>query len=155
MQIQKTLKLGLMFFVLVAIGIGFVKKETLWPTGELAAAQKSINLQIETTYRTGQRGTISFKPTSESFLLISPPYADLTQLAGQPLSPALEKEIKTEIEWTETGHLFLIKKGQIIDHRLLSNLAEPILGSAEGPAFLFSISREETSGRPVKIELVK
>lgn len=63
--------------------------------------------------------------------------------------------MQSEVDWTETGHLFMIRQGRIVDHCLLSFSAEPILEKAEGTEFIFTITRIETSGRPIAIEMKK
>ncbi|QQR68721.1 MAG: hypothetical protein IPI58_07730 [Alphaproteobacteria bacterium] len=152
---NKAFKIWAAVVLFAAVGIGYIKGKTHWPIEDMALAQRDIDRQVEATHLTGQKGEVSFKTSSHSFLLMSPPYASLSQFTDKALTPALVKEMEAETNMTETGHLFLVRGGRIIDHRLLSTLAEPILGSAEGTEFIFSITREGTSGRPIRIELVK
>ena len=154
MKLLISIALGL-FCVFAVLGIGVIKKTAHWPLGELALLHEDLNRQVEETYRTGQAGEVSFKMPSNVFLLLSPAYAQLPEFSGQALSPSLRAKMQGEVNGDETGHLFLVKDGQLIEHRLLSSLAEPILGSSEGSRFVFSVTREETSARPVRIELVK
>lgn len=153
MKLLISIALGL-FCVFAVLGIGVIKKTAHWPFGELALLHEDLNRQVEETYRTGQAGEISFNVPSNVFLLLSPPYAQLPEFTGQSLSPSLRILMQNKVNEDETGHLFLVKDGQLIDHRWLSGLAEPILGSSEGSSFVFSVAKEETSARPVRIKLV-
>jgi len=82
-------------------------------------------------------------------LIISPPYADLKNISNG-VDVNLLEEIESEVNWAETGHLFLI---QLTDYRLLSGSAEPILAKAQGKEFIFTISKIETLGRTIRVEM--
>ena len=137
--------------VITVLVAGYFKITTLWPTGELATLQNNINKQVELT-KNGQIGQVEFKAEFDTTLVISPPYADL-KIISNGIDAGLLEEMQSEVNWTETGHLFMIQQGKIIDHRLLSGSAEPILAKAQGKEFIFVISKIETSGRPIRIEM--
>jgi hypothetical protein len=138
--------LGITFLVLA-----YLKITTLWPIGELAELQANINKQAELTTN-GQIGQVEFKTEFDTTLIISPPYANLKNI-GDGIDENLLKEMQSKVDWTETGHLFMIQQAKIIGHRLLSGSAEPILTKAQGKEFIFIISKIETSGRPIRIEM--
>lgn len=137
--------------VITVLVTGYLKLTTLWPIGELAALQNNINKQVELT-KNGQIGHVEFKTEFDATMIISPPYADLKNVINDIDANLLEK-MQSEVNWTETGHLFLIQQGKITDHCLLSGSAEPILAKAQGKEFVFTISKIETSGRPIRIEM--
>lgn len=123
--------------------------------GQLKRIQKQIHSQVKEVYRTGQDSKINIVFEEDGILLISPPYALVSDLGKDLFSPELMKEIEHLLLVHETGQIFYIKQGQLVDHRLLSGLAEPILGLSAKREVVLSISRKQTSGRPVRIEIVE
>jgi hypothetical protein len=134
-----------------AIGFSYL----FWPTDKLIGLSKQIDAQVSATYETGQNGKIFFIPDEEGVMLVvSPPYARISDLRGNIFDSTLLNKMQSYVDSAETGHLFYIKKGHLIDHRLLSERAAPILGKATGKEVVFQVSRQPTSGRPVRIEIM-
>lgn len=91
---------------------------------------------------------------SDVVIIISPPYAHISDLGKNIFNLDILGKIQSDVNAKETGHLFYLKQGKLIDHKLLSGLAEPVLGMATGKEVIFQISRHSTSGRPIKVEIV-
>lgn len=146
---------GTLTFLFFGLAIAFFLKETTrLPFGKLANIQKQIDSKVEQVYKTGQDGTVIFLlPSGDGTIVISPPYAVLADLGKDILRSDLLKRMQSFVDSQETGHLFYIENGQLIDHRLLSGSAEPILGMSAKKEMVFLISRKSTSGRPVRIEI--
>jgi len=136
---------------IIVAAVGYLKLATHWPFGELASLQENINKQVEIT-KNGQTGHVAFQTELDATLIISPPYADL-KIISKDIEPNMLDTMQAEVDWTETGHLFMIQQGEMVDHRLLSGSAEPLLAKAQGKEFIFTISKIETSGRPIRIEM--
>ncbi len=153
------IKLKKFFLILLVLVIGilvvlFLKETTRFPFGKLANIQRQIDSKVEQVYRTGQDGTVIFLlPSGNGTIVISPSYAVLADLGKDIFRSDLLKRMQSFVDSQETGHLFYIENGQLIDHRLLSGSAEPILGMSAKKEMGFLISRKSTSGRPVRIEI--
>ncbi|MBN2754590.1 MAG: hypothetical protein JXR81_06945 [Candidatus Goldbacteria bacterium] len=151
---KKYLLIPFLLFVVVGV-ILFLKQTTHWPVDKLSDLQRRINSQVNATNKTGQDSKISFAVSeSNVVLIISPPYAKISDIGKDILNPVLFGELQSFVDSQETGHLFYVKNGQLIDHRLLSGLVEPILGMSMRKDTVFLISRKSTSGRPVRIEIL-
>jgi hypothetical protein len=153
-------KLRKFFLILLLLLIGtgavlFLKETTRWPAGKLSDIQRQIDSQVKATYKTGQDGKVTFTFSERDVILvISPPYVKISDLGKDIFSPALLSKMQSFVDSQETGHLFYIKQGNLADHRLLSGLAEPVLGKAMKKDVVILISRKLTSGRPVRIEIL-
>jgi len=144
---------NVLFFVLAMAF--FLKETTRFPFGKLANIQRQIDSKVEQVYRTGQDGAVIFLlPTRNGTIVISPPYAVLADLGKDIFRFDLLQRMQSFVDSQETGHLFYIENGQLIDHRLLSGSAEPILGMSAKKETVFLIRRKLTSDRPVRIEIV-
>ena len=138
----------------VASVILFVKGTTHWPAGKLFYLQRQIDSQVDIANKTGQDSKVTFVSSEPGItLIISPPYAKISDIGKDILNPLLSGKLQSFVDSRETGHLFCIKNGQLLDHRLLSGYAEPILGMSVKKETVFLISRKSTSGRPVRIEI--
>ena len=126
---MKKYMLVLFLFFVGAGAFFFIKETTFWPAGPLSSIQKQINLVADVVYKTGRADKVVFISSKENgTLVLSPPYANISSLGKGSFSPALLKILQSFVDSTETGHLFYIEQGHLVDHRLLSGLVEPILG---------------------------
>jgi hypothetical protein len=122
--------------------------------GPLSNIQKQIDSITKIVYKTGRDSRVTFTfPDKNGILVISPPYANISTIAKDSLSLELRKKMQSYVDSQETGHLFYIERGELVDHRRLSGLAEPIGGMGVKKEVVFLISRKPTSGRPVRIEI--
>lgn len=145
----------LLSLLIVAGAVLFLKETACWPAGKLSNIQRQINFQVKSTYKTGQDNRVTFASSeADVILVISPPYAKISDLGKDIFSPELLSKMQSFVDSKETGHLFYIKQGHLEDHRLLSGLAEPVLGKATKKEVVILISRKPTSGRPVRIEII-
>ena len=146
----------ILFLVIVGVVLFVSFNETvLRRPGPLAEIRKQIDVGVGVVYRTGSRGKVTFVSETDGILVMSPPYADMSQLGKDAFSQELRQKMQSFVDRQETGHLFYIAQGNLTDHRLLSGLGEPILGMGTGKEVVFEINRTPTSGRPVRIEIVK
>lgn len=145
----------------IVVFLGFVivmfllcKETTQFPFGQLAKIQREIDSKVYEVYKTGQDAKINITFADEGILVISPPYADISGVGKKAFNAAVLMKMQSFVNSQETGHLFYIKQGHLADHRLLSGLAEPVLGIKSKKEIVLLISRKPTSGRPVRIEIL-
>lgn len=150
MAMLKKICAGIFFLGIILLFFYFPVR----PQAPFSKLQDQINSQVIQVYKTGQDERVVFNlAQQDEILVIAPPYADISVLGKDIFAPALKKKMQALVGSQETGHLFYIKQGRLIDHRMLSNLAEPILGIGAKKEVIFLISRKPTSGRSVRIEI--
>jgi hypothetical protein len=146
--------------IIVLIGFIFiiflVLKETLpWSKKPLVEIQKQIDSAVLAVYKTGRDIRITFTFHEDGgALVISPAYANISEIGKDVFNQELCTKMQSYVNSQEVGHLFYINNGNLTDHRIISNLSEPILGMKTKKAVVFLVSRKLTSGRPVRIEIL-
>ena len=156
-MVSKLKKYILVSFLLL-LGLSFVlfmNGSIHHQTGQLASLVEQINLQVGKVHKTGEVSKVTFTfAEGDVALVIAPPYANISDIGKDVLSPELLSKMKSFVNAQETGHIFYIRQGDLREHRLLSYLAEPILGIGTEKEIVFLISPKITSGRPVRIEMI-
>lgn len=145
-------RLWIILLIAGVLGILFYRPAK---SGELRLLTDNLDEAVRKVYSSGVTQQVEFTlPDAQSIVLLSPPYANLND---SKISPDILKKIQDDVNRIETGHIFLISKDKIADHQLLSSSAEPIWGISQpgGDIVVFLVSKQETSGRPVRIELKK
>ena len=142
----------LLWIVILVCGFLFYP---VWRPGPLLRLAKQLDAAAVICEKTGSDQAVSFhSPDSNATVVLSPPYATIAGEEGGRQFPAeVAKQMQDFVDSQETGHLFYLKDGIVADHRLLTGLAEPLYGIGKGAQIQFLVSRETTSGRPVRIEI--
>lgn len=120
----------------------------------LSEAQKQINLQAEETHRMGHDSRVTFfAPDADAMIVLLPAYAVVKDVEKLALDSAVMDDMQRDVDAGESGHLYYVSQGRIKDHKLLSGLVEPVAGVSARRETSFLISDQETSGRPVRVEI--
>jgi hypothetical protein len=122
--------------------------------GPLLDVKEELRKSVEFTYKTGKNRQVYLNNPEKDVIIISPPYHPIKGDIETLVSKELISFIQDETARIETGHLYCISKDKIIDHRILTGLAEPVFGYSQNENVKFLISRKNTSGRPVRIEII-
>ncbi len=140
-------------FMVAVVALGFFKVFSKHQV--LTPLKLEIDNKIEEVLKEGKDRRVSFiNSDGDTFLVLSPPYQIISD-KGQGIFLQATKAMQYEVDAKENGHLFLIRKGRVLAHAILSNHATPIYGFSNNSKINVLISRTETSGRPVRIELTK
>lgn len=120
----------------------------------LRDAQKQIDQQAEETHRMGHNSRVTFfAPDADAMVVLLPAYAVVKDVEKLALDSSVMDEMQRDVNSVERGHLYYIRQGRIKDHKTLSDLVEPVAGFSSRQETNFLISDEETSGRPVRVEI--
>lgn len=150
---KKSIVSIILICIIAAISLFFWSRSD---PGPLWVLQHELNKRSDIVYATGKDNVLEFhSPDSDAVVVISPPY----YLIKNEKIPNISKEtlniMQEEINVSETGHIFYIRNNSLLDHRLLSGLAEPVYGVSSEGSIKFLISPKTTSGRPVRIEMIR
>jgi len=150
------MKKYIFILLIILCGILFFIGITHSPEGVLFNLKKQIDVKAKLVYKTGQESKITFVfPDKDAILVISPPYENVSKVKNNILNKALLEQIQNFVNHQESGHIFYIKEGQLIEHRLLSGLLYPIFGTGTKQEITFSLTRQSTSGRPIRLEILE
>ncbi|MER2520617.1 MAG: hypothetical protein ABTQ34_08015 [Bdellovibrionales bacterium] len=143
-----------LFFLLGLAVAYFSGALTLRGRDQLLATQRQIDKLAEETRSTGHSSKVTFfSEDSDVIVVLLPAYAVVKDLEGLTLDQRLMEEIQRRVNDQETGHLFLIARGRIKDHKILSGLIEPVPGFSARQGTAFLISNDQQGSRPVRVAI--
>lgn len=120
---------------------------------KLSGVCEKLDALAQEANSTGTGGNVECAVDPDDVVILSPPYADVKRFAAGAADTLTLQTIAQAVNTHETGHLFYIRKGRILDHCTLSGVAEPVFGVAKSKKVTFKVSRRNTSGRPVRVEI--